>query len=72
MAINRRSKTKTWQIEAKPTWHHFGGKINCRDLIVGAYNRGLGVYLVQNSKTQIKGENGERKDKISFLIGKIH
>jgi hypothetical protein len=23
-----RSKTKKWQIEAKPTWHHFEGKIN--------------------------------------------
>jgi len=39
-------------------------------LIVGAYNRGLGVYLVQ--KTPKKGENGEGKDKISFPIGKIH
>jgi hypothetical protein len=22
------SKTKKWQIKAKLTWHHFGGKIN--------------------------------------------
>jgi hypothetical protein len=29
MAFSRVSKTKKWQIEAKPTWHQFGGKVNC-------------------------------------------
>jgi hypothetical protein len=28
MASRRGLKTKKWQIEAKPTWHHFGGKMN--------------------------------------------
>jgi hypothetical protein len=28
MAFRCGSKTKKWQIMAKPTWHHFGRKIN--------------------------------------------
>jgi hypothetical protein len=28
MAFKQGSKTKKWQIKAKPTWHHFGEKIN--------------------------------------------
>jgi hypothetical protein len=28
MASRRGSKTKKWQIQAKPTWHHFGEKMN--------------------------------------------
>jgi hypothetical protein len=28
MAFRRGLKIKNWPIEAKPTWHHFGGKIN--------------------------------------------
>jgi hypothetical protein len=28
MAFKGGSMTKNWKIEAKPTWHHFGGKIN--------------------------------------------
>jgi hypothetical protein len=28
------SKTKNWQIKAKLTWHHFGGKINSLKKII--------------------------------------
>jgi hypothetical protein len=26
--LDESPKTKKWQMQAKPTWHHFGGKIN--------------------------------------------
>jgi hypothetical protein len=26
--LDERPRPKKWQIEAKPTWHHFGGKFN--------------------------------------------
>jgi hypothetical protein len=28
-----------WQIEAKPTWHYFGGKINWFKPMLGGYSK---------------------------------
>jgi len=62
--LDEGSKTEEWQIEAKPTWHHFGGEINC----FGPQRKELqGELMIWRTKMQARVQGRvQLKDSVCF------